>query len=315
MDGIIVVNKPTGITSFDVIRKLRKITSVKKMGHTGTLDPEASGVLQICIGRATGCSEFLLDYDKSYRAQMVLGSKTDTEDHTGPVIATSDVKVTKEQFSDVIKGFFLGTIRQTPPAYSAVKIKGKQLYKYAREGVEPPVEVKPREITIYSISDVRYEEENGFVKSVIFTVHCSKGTYIRTLCNDIGEKLGCYGHMTALSRIKAGQFAIESAYSLEEIEEYWNKGEIGKILLPCDCVFQDKKMVVLNDDNIKRYLDGIPVKVYKAPEIKGIILDVDDYVRIYTDKNKFIGLSNVVSDSIGLVLKPYKLFVRREEIL
>lgn len=312
MDGILVVNKPKGITSFDVIRQIRKLTGLKKIGHTGTLDPEASGVLPLCIGKATGCSGFLTEKDKSYIAEMTLGSKTDTQDHTGLVLEISDVRVCKEQVLQVL-GEFMGQQYQKPPIYSAIKVQGQKLYELAREGREPEVELVPRKIIIYSIDDVKFVESDGFVDKVSFRVDCSKGTYIRTLCNDIGERLGCLAHMSALTRIRSGDFSIEKSYTLEEIKQLYNTNELEEKLIPCDFIFHEYDRINLNDDNIRRYLNGIPIKLYKLP--KSALKDrrAGDFVRIYSENDEFIGLSQVAEDDYGLLLKPYKLFIRRDE--
>lgn len=312
MDGIIVINKPSGITSFDVIRKIRRITGIRKIGHTGTLDPEATGVLPICIGKATICSGFLLNKDKKYIAEMTLGSKTDTQDHTGKVTDTREVKVTEEQVLSVLEEF-TGEIEQIPPVYSAIKVQGKKLYDLARRGELPEKPLDSRKIFIYSISNVKFIKESGFIKKVQFEVHCSKGTYIRTLCNDIGDRMGCFAHMSSLVRVQAGDFSIDKSYTLEEIEEMHNSNELSRALIPCDFVFGDYSKVYLKDADIRRYINGVSVKMYKLGYKPDFDAVAGDMVRIYSCTGKFIGLSKVDRDKHGFLLKPYKLFIRRDE--
>lgn len=211
INGIINVYKERGYTSHDVVAKLRGILHQKKIGHTGTLDPEAEGVLPVCLGKATRVCDMLTEKDKIYRAVLLLGQKTDTQDTTGTVLETKEVSCTAEQVRTVIENF-VGTYAQIPPMYSALKVNGKKLCDLARAGVE--VERKPREVTIFSI-----DIEEIDLPRVKMTVHCSKGTYIRTLCEDIGEKLGCGGCMESLLRTKVAQFTLEDAFRLAEIEK------------------------------------------------------------------------------------------------
>lgn len=211
INGIINVYKERGYTSHDVVAKLRGILRQKKIGHTGTLDPEAEGVLPVCLGKATRVCDMLTEKDKIYRAVLLLGQKTDTQDTTGTVLETKEVSCTAEQVRTVIENF-VGTYAQIPPMYSALKVNGKKLCDLARAGVE--VERKPREVTIFSI-----DIEEIDLPRVKMTVHCSKGTYIRTLCEDIGEKLGCGGCMESLLRTKVAQFTLEDALRLAEIEK------------------------------------------------------------------------------------------------
>ncbi|MBR6585248.1 MAG: tRNA pseudouridine(55) synthase TruB [Firmicutes bacterium] len=215
-DGIININKPEGMTSHDVIYKLRKIIGVKKMGHTGTLDPMATGVLPICLGKATRVAEYMdMDF-KKYRCTMVLGMVTDTQDVTGEVLETfSTESVTEEAVRDAFSGFH-GIIDQKPPMYSAVRINGRRLYDYARAGEE--VDVKRRQIYIrgLDIENIDLGAADG-AKRITFTVECSKGTYIRTICQDVGQALGCGATMEKLDRIASGSFTIENSYTLDEL--------------------------------------------------------------------------------------------------
>ena len=215
INGIININKPAGMTSHDVVYRLRKLFGIKKIGHTGTLDPDATGVLPMCIGKATRTSDMLTATDKRYTAEVTLGAATDTQDSSGKVIKSADVKdfgITEAKILDTLNEF-VGEISQTPPMYSAIKVNGKKLYELAREGKE--VERKPRIVTVYSIEPLGFDLENN---KFTIDVSCSKGTYIRTLCNDIGEKLGCFAHMSSLKRTASGRFTIDDSYTLEEVE-------------------------------------------------------------------------------------------------
>ena len=192
MDGIIIINKPKGFTSHDVVAVLRKTLSTKKVGHTGTLDPNATGVLPILVGQATKLSKYLIEHDKTYIATLKLGEKTDTGDGEGNIIESKNVNCVSEQIEQVLETF-IGKQKQIPPMYSAVKVDGKKLYEYARKDLEP--ERKPRDIDIYSITLIKFDNNE-----VVFEVSCSKGTYIRTLCEDIASRLGTVGYMKELER-------------------------------------------------------------------------------------------------------------------
>lgn len=225
MTGIIAINKPQGRSSHFVVAVVRRITKIKKVGHTGTLDPMATGVLPICIGReATKLSQLIMDSDKEYRAVLKLGISTSTQDGEGEIISERNFSGTKEDIENAVESF-VGIIYQIPPMYSAVKIDGKKLYQLARKGIE--VERKPRKITVNYIKILNTEIENNEVEMLI---GCSKGTYIRTLCNDIGEKLGCGGYMKSLVRTKCGGFSLDKCVTLEQFEDIFNKGEAEKVL-------------------------------------------------------------------------------------
>lgn len=221
MDGVLNIDKPRGITSHDVVQRVRRILRIKKVGHTGTLDPEATGVLPVLVGKATKISRFLINSDKEYIATMMLGIKTDTGDSKGRVISEASGPFPSEkEIRSVFEGF-TGRIPQVPPMYSAIKVNGMPLYSLARKGIE--VERKAREITVYSL-DIRNIEST----LITFRVHCSKGTYIRTLVSDIGDALGVGGHLVSLRRIVAGKFRIEDSVSLKELEEGYKNGNMVK---------------------------------------------------------------------------------------
>ena len=227
MTGIVNINKPYGKSSHFVVAVIRRITGIKKVGHTGTLDPLATGVLPICIGReSTKLSQAIMDGTKRYKAVLKLGQTTTTQDSEGEITSEREVNVTETDIKKAVSEF-VGEISQIPPMYSAVKINGQKLYKLAREGKE--IEREPRKITIYSI-DVLGIDLNA--NTVELDICCSKGTYIRTLCNDIGEKLGCGGFMASLVRTKSASFTLENSVTLEEFEAFWKSGEYDKVLIP-----------------------------------------------------------------------------------
>lgn len=295
MDGILNVLKPAGMTSFDVVGYLRSVLKIKKIGHTGTLDPAAVGVLPVCIGKATKAIEFLMDKDKVYRAELTLGISTDTQDNTGEIICTKDVDATPDEIAKTIKSF-CGKYRQLPPMYSAVKVNGRRLYELAREGLE--AERKEREVEIHFI-DILSIRNNR----VIFDVGCSKGTYIRTLCSDIGERLGCGGHMSFLVRTKAGQFSLEDSLTLEDIAAFSIEKVLDKRVVGIDKVFEDMVEIVLKPAEEKRLVNGMSVKV------EGINEENKRYVRIYGEDNRFLALGEVIPYHGGCFLKSRKLFI------
>ncbi len=279
MDGIINVYKERGYTSHDVVAKLRGILHQKKIGHTGTLDPEAEGVLPVCLGRATKVCDLLTDWDKEYRADLLLGITTDTQDMTGTVLkmcpvflhtgrADKAVYLTENEIRSCIETF-IGEIEQTPPMYSALKVNGKKLYQLARQGIE--IELKPRRIQIFDILITQIHEkkvsvslEDGDIAElsaveVQITVRCSKGTYIRTLCSDIGEKLGCGGCMSALLRTEVGPFHLTDAWRLSKIEELRDENRLKECLHPTDSVFMNLEAVQLTPEAERLVCNGNPL--------------------------------------------------------
>ena len=275
VNGIINVYKEAGFTSHDVVAKLRGILHQKKIGHTGTLDPAATGVLPVCCGKATKVCELLTDKEKSYRAVCKLGVITDTQDTTGTVLQTKDISgvtqdttgtvlqtkdisgVTQDELSDTIQSF-VGDIMQIPPMYSAIKVGGRKLYELAREGKE--IERKPRPVTIYAIDIKDIDLENG---SFTMDVTCSKGTYIRTLCHDIGEKLGVGAAMDQLLRTKVSIFEVDQALTLAQIEERIQQ-EDRSFVLPVDQLFtQYPKMQVADEEAAKMLRNGNPITIGK----------------------------------------------------
>ncbi len=245
MNGIVIIDKPEGWTSQDVVSKLRGALHTKRIGHGGTLDPMATGVLPVFVGRATRAVEFFEHAEKTYEAQLQLGLVTDTEDVTGTALAQHPVAVTREQLEAVLEGF-RGEISQIPPMYSAVKINGQKLCDLARKGKE--VERKPRTVTIYALECLAFSGDTARLR-----IHCSKGTYIRTLCKDIGQALGCGGCMAALRRVMAGAYTIDRAIPLAQLVE---SEDPEAYLLPVDSLFVQYPSVQLTDNQEKRCRNG-----------------------------------------------------------
>ncbi|MTI48041.1 tRNA pseudouridine(55) synthase TruB [Sporosalibacterium faouarense] len=299
MNGIINVLKPTGITSHGVVSFIRKNLNMKKVGHTGTLDPNAAGVLPICVGKATKVSQFLLDKKKRYRAELTLGKETDTQDKSGNVINEAKVNV-KE--SDIIKAFdkFRGNIFQTPPMFSALKHKGKKLYELAREG--KTIERKPRKITIYDLDILNIEGNK-----VLFDVECSKGTYVRTLCDDIGKELGTYGYMSVLIRTKVDMFEIDEALTFEEIKEAAESNRIDDILLPMDMALTQYDKIELNDENYKIISNGGRVSL-RNTLITNNQFNLNDKFRVYC-MDSFIGIGIIKDYENNYYLKMDKVLL------
>lgn len=279
MDGIIIVDKPKGCTSHDVVYKIRKIFN-EKVGHTGTLDPLATGVLPILIGKGTGCAKYLVNHDKTYIVQLQLGKKTDTADSEGRIIEEKDVIEDNFNEENVIKilDSFLGKQSQIPPIYSAIKVKGKKLYEYAREGKK--VDILPRQIEIFNIKLINL---NFKYKQIEFSVECSKGTYVRSLCEDIAEKLKTVGYMSNLRRIKVGNFTIDDAIILDDIERSKDKN-ISKVIT-IEKLFKDEKNIYLNNRKIELLLNGVQLSNNNN----------DGIYKIYNEQeeNKFVGIGIV----------------------
>ncbi len=256
IDGILNIYKEKGFTSHDVVAKLRGILHQKKIGHTGTLDPDATGVLPVCCGKATKVCDLLTDKDKSYRAVCQLGVETDTQDMSGEVLNRGDFsQITEEQLKECILSF-QGDIMQIPPMYSALKVNGKKLYELAREG--KTIERKPRPVTIHEIVLVDVDMEKGqFTIDVI----CSKGTYIRTLCHDIGQKLGCLAAMESLLRTKVSVFELEEAYTLSQIENMMKEGEdkLMQVLCQVDSLFPSYPKLQIKDEFAAKLSNGNPL--------------------------------------------------------
>ena len=281
MNRIMIIDKPIGITSQGVVSRVKKIFNVKKVGHTGTLDPLATGVLPILIGDTTKLSKYLIEHDKIYIAKLKIGERRTTSDSEGEVVETDDVdvlKYSKEEIQNVLNSF-LGESTQKPSMYSAIKVNGKKLYEYARKGEE--VEVPERKIFIKNITLININEEEN---SVEYMAEVSKGTYIRTLCEDIAKKLGTIGYMAALRRIKVNDFEIQNAVTLEELEENKNNNTfLNKYLLKTEEVFNKFQKVILNKRKEELFLNGVK-----------LTFDLEDGLyNIYSIDNKYIGIGEV----------------------
>ena len=293
MQGILIVDKPTDWTSFDVIAKLRGILGTRKLGHSGTLDPMATGVLPVFCGGASKAVDLQLDHTKAYRATLKLGARTDTGDVTGTVLGTAPVTAGEKELLEVLPRF-VGPRMQTPPMYSAVKINGQPLYKLARQGME--VERKARPIEILSIQYEGSPAENEYT----LTVKCSKGTYIRVLLEEIAEAMGQKGTMSALRRVVAGVYTEADAHSLEEIQAAKNAGPeaLQALMLPVESVFTSLPLLVA-DERVEQHLyNGCPTSRYPA---------ADGRYRVRNAQGQFLGLANIT----GGVLRVEKLFVER----
>lgn len=294
MNGIINFNKPKGMTSHDAVYYFRRLLKTKKVGHTGTLDPDATGVLPICIGKGTRVSEYLLNADKEYVGCLTLGSETDTQDSSGKVIFSSSLIVSEE---DIVNSFnkFKGKSSQIPPMYSAVRHNGKRLYELAREG--KVVERKPRDINIYELNILGIEDN----KNIRFYTKCSRGTYIRTLCNDIGRDLETYGHMSDLKRVGVGQFNIEDSLSMEYLNNL-SISEIQDYIMPMDMALDSLDKIEIHKSFFNKIINGVIVPV------ESMNINMNDKYRIYCD-NKFIGVGQIVMKENKEFIKMNKVFI------
>ncbi|NLU52298.1 MAG: tRNA pseudouridine(55) synthase TruB [Clostridiaceae bacterium] len=291
MDGILVVNKEVNMTSFDVVARVRKLTSTKKVGHAGTLDPDASGVLPVCTGRATKIIEFLMNKDKAYRVELILGKATDTQDASGNTLYERPVEASLEEIEKTIYSF-IGEKKQIPPMYSAIKINGQKLYDLARKGIE--VEREPRTVFFHKIEIKEIERLNDKVR-VLMDVECSKGTYMRTLCHDIGESLGCGGHMASLVRTRSGPFLLKEAYTLAELEELKNKGSLKTAFKRIDEALLHFPPVYVSASDAKKLRNGMAIKC--AGLTPGLY-------RIYDENDSFLAIGKILEN--GDTLKSYK---------
>ncbi|SCH06860.1 tRNA pseudouridine synthase B [uncultured Clostridium sp.] len=301
MNKIINILKPTGMTSHDVVSRVRRILNTKKVGHTGTLDPDASGVLPICIGKATKVSELILNKDKSYICELTLGMTTDTYDSSGSIVKrTENFKLSKY---DIEKAFETqrGEIEQFPPIYSALKVNGKKMCDLARSGKADDIVIKSRKVNIKELNILSIND-----RKIMFYVKCSKGTYVRSICHDIGEFLGCGGHMSFLLRTSSGRFNLENSITLEELEEFNTSGTLDKHLYDIDYVLNNFKSVTLKSSALKYYSNGgiIDSKRFSTDGIN----ENDEFVRVYSDGN-FLGVGKLIKDNKIISLKSDKIFI------
>lgn len=298
LSGLIVIDKPKGYTSFDVVAVMRKITKQKKMGHTGTLDPLATGVLPMLLGSATKAQDLIPNSDKEYVADFVLGIKTDTQDISGTVVEKKRVSVDLKELKRAINSF-QGNINQVPPMYSALKKDGKRLYDLARSGIT--VEREARKINIYNIELLSFEEEN--VKATM-KVSCSKGTYIRTLCNDIGEKLGCGATLTELRRTKACGFNLDNSISLTEVEKLASEDQLDKKIIGVDKLFEAYERVNISYEQSQIFNNGGRLLLERTNlNTKLDFLSDGQFIRVYSNDNIFLGLAFVCLKEKSLRVK------------
>ncbi|MEG0878332.1 MAG: tRNA pseudouridine(55) synthase TruB [Oscillospiraceae bacterium] len=290
MQGILIVDKPSGFTSFDVIAKLRGICKTKKIGHSGTLDPMATGVLPVFIGNAAKAVDMQLNHDKTYLATILLGEKTDTGDITGTVTDRAEVQVEESQFIKALMGF-VGAQKQLPPMYSAVKINGQPLYKAARKGQE--IERTPRDIIIHNIQYISSPEKDRYT----FSVCCSKGTYVRVLCEDIGASLGVPATLYALRRTAAGVYGEENAVGFDAIQKAKDEGNLEKLLLPVESCFMHLPLLEVDELCKNRLLNGA---------LSHVMANDGEYRIRYS--GAFLGLATVENGELNVK----KLFCERE---
>ena len=282
--GIIILNKPVGISSHRCVGIVRRALNMKKVGHTGTLDPDASGVLPILVGTATRAAEFLTAEDKRYRAKILLGTRTDTLDMAGTILEENEVKASEDEIKAAI-GKFIGNISQIPPMYSAIQVNGQRLYSLARQGID--IEREPRDITVFSIDIVSVA-----LPYLTVDVHCSKGTYIRTLASDIGDELGCGACISELERTSSGDFTIDKAITPEELNALSEKGEAHRALLPLDSFFKDYDKIYLDKKRADRVKNGVSI-FYRGKE-------QGKFYRLYDENGEFIALSKAdISEEEG----------------
>lgn len=271
MDGIIIINKQKNYTSHDIV-KIAKKTLNEKVGHTGTLDPNATGVLPLLIGKGTQLSKYLINHDKTYEAVLKLGEKKDTADSEGITIEKKDVgKLTKQKLEAIFESL-IGEQMQIPPMYSAIKVNGKKLYEYARSGQE--VKIEPRTIVIYNLKLIHIDEEN---QEITYEVHCSKGTYIRTLCEEIAQRLGTVGYMKELKRTQVGEFKIENAIKIDELEK-----NINKYFITVEKYFDKCERIDLNSRKTQLFLNGVQ-----------LTYEMKDGIYTIYNNNKFIGIGTI----------------------
>lgn len=281
MDGIIIINKTKGCTSHDIVYKIKKMLN-EKVGHTGTLDPMAEGVLPILVGKGTLASKYLINHDKQYIVELQLGTKTDTADGEGRIVKQQPVNkeiLTTKNIEKILQSF-VGKQEQIPPIYSAIKINGKKLYEYARKGQE--IELKPRKIEIYNIKLINYSVEE---KQIKFEVFCGKGTYIRSLCEDMAIKFGTAGYMKSLKRIQVGDFKIEDSITIDELNNIIQKNELDKTktIITLEKLFEKIPSIRLDNRKLELFLNGV---MLTQKQNEGVY-------KIYNQKDEFIGTGTI----------------------
>ena len=297
MNGFINVLKPTGMTSHDVVQVIRRMVGQKKVGHTGTLDPMAAGVLPVGLGTATRITEYLDRDFKKYRCEMILGVRSETGDIWGSSLEKQEPPRFSEPEILEMEKLFRGEIRQVPPMYSAVRVAGRRLYEYARSGED--VAVKARKVTIRELKILRYDRDR-----ILFDVDCSKGTYVRTICTEIGEKLGCGGAMSFLARTRSGAFSMEDSMTFEELQDYLDSGTPPEEwLLPVDFPIRDYPKAELETPEARVFINGGYIKL---PQVK-IGSEEENYYRVYRG-DVFLAMATIDKHTKQLV--PHKVFYR-----
>ncbi len=305
MNGILNILKPKGISSYQTVKEVRDILNISKAGHTGTLDPSASGVLLICIGQATKIAEFLVGMKKHYQGEMILGISTDSQDSEGKIIQKREVgtDINENRIKDVFKKYE-GTISQMPPMFSAAHYKGERLYRLARKGIE--VKRNLKKIKIYQLNLINYYQDvNPIVK---FEVICSKGTYIRTLCNDIGNELGCGAHLSNLVRKKVGNFSIEDSLNLEELKK--EKVLRKRYLISIDSALEEFNKITVKSEATKTVLNGGVISSEQIVEIpEGLKTRKNKFVKIFDGKGNLLSLGTSIKENgKNIFFKPIKVF-------
>jgi len=306
LQGFFNINKPGGWTSHDIVAKIRTLLRIQKVGHAGTLDPMATGVLPICIGKGTKVVEYLLESDKEYRAVLRLGEETDTLDATGKILRRSDQRVTEDELRSALAGF-IGRIEQTPPMYSAIKVQGVPLYKAARAGQK--LSAPPRSVTIRSLEMLSFEDRDA-----TFDVVCSKGTYIRSLCSDIGNRIGCGAHLLRLERRRSGPFGIEDAISISELEEFVASDKVESQLYSLDRVLSGFPIVQANNQTAVKCSQGVPLSrqgILNLPED----LKQGDLVRIHDPAGRLIAIGRATIDRGEAENTPAEHCIKLEKVL
>ena len=301
MNGIINIYKEKGFTSFDVVAKLRGILKTRKIGHTGTLDPDAEGVLPVCVGKATKICELLTDKTKEYEAVMLLGRTTDTQDVTGETLTQQEVRCSAKEVGKAVLSF-AGDYMQVPPMYSAVKVNGKKLYELAREGKE--IARKARTIEVYDIRIRRFLPPDR----VEMDIDCSKGTYIRTLCADIGKALGCGGHMAELLRTATGSFSLENAIKLDDLKALAEQERAEDALLTMQEALRDFPVIKIAEGSTKLLYNGGKIQEkYFTKQPKA--LQEDEIAAVYDFENHLVGLYTLKKEETNFYIKPFKMLV------
>jgi len=304
MNGILNIFKPKGISSYQTVKEVRNILGIPKAGHTGTLDPSASGVLLVCIGQATKIAEFLVGMEKHYQGEMILGISTDSQDSEGKIVQRREVKtdIDEKRIIDIFQKYE-GIISQMPPMFSAVHYKGERLYRLARKGIE--VKRSPKEIKIYKLNLMNFNQKTAIVK---FEVICSKGTYIRTLCNDIGDELGCGAHLLNLVRKKVGNFSIEDSLNLEELKKEKALGK--RYLISIDSALEELDKITVKSEATKTILNGGIISSEQIEEIpKGLKTRKNNFFKIFDLKGNLLSIGiSIKKNGKNIFFKPVKVF-------